>query len=88
MINKYKFKKPSQQQTTKVLVCPKCEEMLSQIDISSYGRCPYCDQTLEATPELEDYLLKPAVDHWVMLQNQFNPIDLANFVLPDEEMFE
>ena len=86
-MKKYEFKRPATQ-LEKMLVCPNCTETLSQIDISSFGACPYCDHTLSATPELEDYLLKPAVDHWVSRQIPSGPLDIENLILPDEEMFE
>jgi len=86
-MSNYEFKKPTVQ-LEKMLICPNCTETLSQIDISSFGACPYCDHALSATPELEDYLLKPAIDHWVSQQIHSNPIDFENLVLPDEEMFE
>lgn len=86
-MTKYTFKKPAVE-LDKMLICPECTETLSQIDISSFGACPYCDHALDTTPELEDYLLKPAVDHWVRMQSPSNPHDFANLILSEEEMFE
>lgn len=87
MMNKYTFKKPATQ-LDKMLLCPKCTETLSQIDISSFGTCPYCEYKLSTTPELEDFLLKPAVDHWVSLQRTSIPADYTNLIIPDEELYE
>lgn len=47
------------------LKCPGCEEELSQVDIGSFGKCPYCNYELEQTNDLEDYLLQPAISHWI-----------------------
>lgn len=84
---KYTFVKQIEQ-LGEVLVCPECEETLSQIDISNYGSCPYCDNNLTSTPELEDYLLKPAIDQWVSMQDISIPVSLGNLIIPDEVMFK
>ena len=49
----------------KMLVCPKCLEMLSQTDIEGFSACPYCNFHFEASQELEDFLMQPIVDSWV-----------------------
>ena len=82
-MNKYTFKKPAAE-LDKMLICPECTETISQIDISSFACCPYCDHKLDTTPELEDYLLKPAVDHWVRMQTPVNPFETMNMTVTEE----
>ncbi len=86
-MNKYEFKRPAVE-LEKVLVCPECMETLSQLDIGSYGHCPYCNHSLESSPELEDYLLKPAIDHWMKKQSIHTHAGTSNFILPDEQLFK
>jgi phage FluMu protein Com len=57
-----KFKYIGEQQ--KVLTCAVCEELLYYIDIQHYSKCPYCDAELNMDEELEEYVLKPVIDHW------------------------
>jgi len=49
------------------LVCAACGENLAQIDIEHFHRCPYCDVRIERDSELEDFLMRPIVDHWVSM---------------------
>jgi len=86
-MTKYTFRKPAIE-LEKMLICPECTETLSQIDISSFGSCPYCDHTLVTTPELEDYLLKPVVDHWVRTQAPTTPFGMVDLPATEEEIFE
>ena len=60
----YTFQK-SNHSHTKMLICPKCCEMLNRIDIEHFSTCPYCLCSLELTDELEDFLLEPIVDVWM-----------------------
>lgn len=85
--DKYEFKKLAIQ-LNEMLICPKCSEKLDQIDISSFGACPYCNYTLHKTTELEDYLLKPAIDHWTSRQSYNTFTNLENLILPQEDLFE
>ena len=71
----------------KVLVCPACTEVLTQVDISSFGSCPYCNVELKATPELEDYLLKPAVDYWVNSETKSLPREFSTLILPNDKLY-
>ena len=48
----------------RVLLCPRCCEMLYRADIENYTSCPYCALTLEMNDELEDFLLEPIIDGW------------------------
>ena len=54
----------------KYLICPQCLEMLVQIDIENYSCCPFCEYHFELSYELEDFLLKPVVDHWIRKETQ------------------
>ncbi len=54
----------------KMLICPKCLEMLFRDDIEHFSSCPYCNSKIEVTDELEDFLLKPFVDNWISAQNR------------------
>lgn len=60
----YTFKK-SNYQHAKMLICPRCCEMLNRTDIEHFSTCPYCSFFLELTSELEDFLLEPIVNGWM-----------------------
>lgn len=49
------------------LVCPSCGEFLSRQDVEHYFRCPYCDYHFLLDGNMEDFLLKPVVDHWCQM---------------------
>lgn len=49
----------------KVLVCPGCLETLTQVDIEAFSSCPYCNHQFERSFELEDFILRPVVEHWM-----------------------
>jgi hypothetical protein len=72
-----------------VLLCPACSEVITQADISSFAFCPYCNNELKTTPELEDYLLKPAVDSWVktVTSSLDSGSNLASLFLPEDGVF-
>ena len=53
----------------KMLICPKCFEMLFRDDIEHFSKCPYCDSRIEMNEELEDFILKPVVDNWISRQS-------------------
>lgn len=57
----------------KYLVCPRCYEFVARNDIEHFHNCPYCDHRFEMDCELEDYLLKPLIDRWVMRQSNISP---------------
>jgi len=57
-----KFKNDSK---GKMLICPQCLETLTQVDVESFSRCPYCDHKFERSSELEDFILRPVVEHWM-----------------------
>lgn len=67
-MNKYDFKRVDWK-FDKILVCPKCFEMLYRTDIEHFKHCPYCNYKLDLDIEIEDYLLKPTVDKWIALQH-------------------
>jgi uncharacterized protein YbaR (Trm112 family) len=50
------------------LVCPNCFERLHREDIGHFPACPYCNAPLEVNRELENFLLQPAVNHWLYRQ--------------------
>ncbi len=64
-MNKLNFTYNSGHAHSKMLVCPKCLETISQTDIESYSRCPFCDYHFERSSELEDFILRPVVEHWM-----------------------
>jgi len=49
----------------KMLVCPRCTETLTQVDIETFSTCPYCNHKFERSFELEDFILRPVVEHWM-----------------------
>lgn len=49
----------------KLLVCPKCLETLTQTDIEEFSTCPFCNHRFERSSELEDFILRPVVEHWM-----------------------
>ena len=61
---KYQFKKLKNNED-RVLLCPKCSEVLYRTDIEDFNICPYCSYSLEKTYELEDYILDPMVNYWI-----------------------
>ena len=58
--NKFKY----MEQQHKVLTCSNCDEFLYLVDIQHYSMCPYCDAPLHMDEELEEYILKPVIEHW------------------------
>ncbi len=52
-------------QKGRMLICPECLESVSQTDIETYSACPYCNHHFEQNSELEDFILRPVVDHWM-----------------------
>ena len=68
MEEKYNFKRLDWKHD-KILICPACLETLFRSDIEHYQKCPYCNQSIELNTEIEDYLLKPAVDKWIIFQS-------------------
>ncbi len=63
----------------KVLICPDCFESLFRNDIEHFGKCPYCDQKINFDMEVEEYLLKPIVDRWLLLQKFQDEISQSDF---------
>jgi uncharacterized CHY-type Zn-finger protein len=61
---KYQFKKTAPPHK-KMLICPKCFEMLSHSDIENFHSCPYCTYKFEKNSELEDFILQPVIENWV-----------------------
>ncbi|HCE46860.1 MAG TPA: hypothetical protein DET40_25210 [Lentisphaeria bacterium] len=56
----------------KIMICPKCLEMLFRDDIEHFSSCPYCNAHIEISQEVEDFLLKPFIDNWVANQSRSN----------------
>ncbi len=56
----------------KLLLCPKCFEIIFRDDIEHFATCPYCDHHLEMDSELENYLLKPMIDQWLTRQHPYS----------------
>jgi len=52
----------------RLLLCPRCYEIISRDDIEHFSKCPFCDLTLPVDPELEDYILSPLVEEWTFQQ--------------------
>ncbi len=48
----------------KYLECPNCKNKLSPFDIEEFMTCPYCAFAIEATPEVEEFILSPVVNEW------------------------
>ena len=67
--NKYEFRK-LKNSSDKILVCPKCFELLFRDDFEHFSCCPYCNSPIEISEEIEDYLLKPVIDSWISNQNR------------------
>lgn len=74
---KYTFKRVDErrQMDDRRLLCPNCAETLSQADIETFSRCPYCDYKLEFSLELEDFILEPLVESWMRQQSIIVPVE-------------
>ena len=46
------------------IICPSCGELLSNHDIESYARCPFCDHQFVFNGEMEDFLLRSVIENW------------------------
>ncbi len=68
MKEKYNFKRLDWKHD-KILICPACLETLFRSDIEHFQKCPYCNCSIELNAEIEDYLLKPTIDKWILFQN-------------------
>ena len=66
---KYHFKK-LEEINDRVLLCPRCCEVLYRADIEHFSSCPYCSLPLEMTEELEDFLLEPIIDGWTATEHK------------------
>ena len=53
------------------LVCPQCGELLLRGDVEGFSSCPFCLFRFKDSPELEDFILEPEVDSWMMRQPGF-----------------
>ncbi len=69
---RYKFKHYSNF-GEKLLICPKCFEVLMRDDIEHFSHCPFCDSVFEMNNELEDYILKPVIEQWLFRQGNVAP---------------
>ena len=45
--------------------CPACKEHLVPADLENFSRCPYCDHLFPNNEDLEDFILKPALQRWM-----------------------
>ncbi len=66
---KYNFKQITDL-NDRVLLCPRCCEILHRMDIEHFTVCPYCSLPLEMNDELEDFLLEPIVDGWTATEQR------------------
>ena len=48
-----------------VLICPRCREELTVLDVENYPCCPYCDWKFPVDGRLEAFILDPIVRNWV-----------------------
>lgn len=48
-----------------VLICPRCREELTVLDVENYPSCPYCDWKFPIDDRLEAFILDPIVRNWV-----------------------
>ncbi len=75
----YEFKK-NEDTNTRILVCPDCNEHLMYADIEIFRMCPFCNNTLQQTGELEDFILEPIVQSWVAkYTGQYSGQDIIHF---------
>ena len=65
------------------LVCPQCGELLLRGDVEGFSSCPFCLFRFEDSPELEDFILEPEVDSWMLRQPGFSIFPIQQ--LPQEE---
>ncbi len=78
MDNKYNFIKLNEASSSKLLLCPSCLEMINPLDIEMFPECPYCNYSLEKFDNaIEDYMLKPIVDNWVITNNDISTLNQA-----------
>lgn len=71
MTKKESLKSANIKKKDKALICPKCMEMIYQLDVENYSKCPYCDYKFEANNDFEDFILQPIVDQWVQEYKDF-----------------
>ena len=65
------FENPEMFSRERRLVCPQCGELLLRGDVEGFSSCPFCLFRFEDSPELEDFILEPEVDSWMMRQPGF-----------------
>lgn len=53
--------------------CPRCRERLTPADVEDFNRCPYCDYLFEDDGELDDFIVSPAVRHYMSTANRKFP---------------
>ena len=46
--------------------CPECGEVIAPADLEMYPRCPYCNHLFPDGPQLEDFVLRPVLQRWVV----------------------
>lgn len=71
MTKRYDFKtyiNAARSQNERFLQCPRCREVLTQLDIENFTRCPFCNYRFEFNAELEDFILEPVVENWIRQQ--------------------
>lgn len=54
------------------LICPSCEETLTQADIENFSYCPFCNYRFEINLQLEDFILEPIVERWMRQQDMMH----------------
>ena len=53
--------------------CPRCQERLTPADVEDFFSCPYCDYRFEDNGELDDFIVSPAVRHYMSSANRKFP---------------
>lgn len=46
--------------------CPECREVLTPADLENFPRCPYCNHRFPNDSDLEDFILKPTLQRWMV----------------------
>ena len=77
------FENPDMFSRERRLICPRCGELLLRGDVEGFSSCPFCLFRFEDSPELEDFILEPEVDSWMMRQPGFTFFHVQQ--LPQEE---
>ncbi len=61
----------------RALLCPECGESIVNEDIEQYPNCPYCGKHFAITNDLEDFILRPFLDHWLISGQRVPPDSIS-----------